>query len=208
VQSGVRLLLIVLLATQVRAQDAAPELVDIGKMDPTVVIDLRYATDRNLTHRPLYPSQMPALLRPSVAERLVAAQKFLRAQGFGLKIWDAYRPMRAQRLLWQLAPNGSYVADPKSSVGSMHTRGVAVDATLVDKAGREVAMPTDFDSFTPAAMIVYQGDNALVRSNLNLLQRAMARSGFYGLRTEWWHFAAEDWWKYPPIAEALAAAGQ
>lgn len=207
-QSGVRLLLIVLLAAPLRAQPAAPELVDIGKIDPTIVIDLRYKTERNLTHRALYPPQMPALLRPGVAERLVAAQKFLRAHGCGLKIWDAYRPMRAQRLLWQLAPNGSYVADPKSSVGSMHTRGVAVDATLVDKSGRDVPMPTDFDSFTPAAMIVYQGDNALVRSNLKILQRAMARSGFYGLRTEWWHFAAEDWWKYSPIAEAPAAVGE
>ncbi|MFL6543427.1 MAG: M15 family metallopeptidase [Chthoniobacterales bacterium] len=183
-----------------------PELVEIRKVDPTIVVDLRYASERNLTHRALYPHEMPALVRPSVAERLAAAQKFLRAHGFGLKIWDAYRPLRAQRLLWQLAPNGSYVADPKSSVGSMHTRGVAVDATLVDKSGHDVAMPTDFDDFTPAATHVYHGDDALVRSNLNMLQRAMARSGFYGLRTEWWHFAAEDWGKYPPIEDAELTA--
>jgi D-alanyl-D-alanine dipeptidase len=137
-----------------------------------------------------------------VAERLVAAQQFLRAHGFGLKIWDAYRPARAQHLLWELAQNGSYVADPKGTVGSMHTRGVAVDATLVDRDGRDVAMPTDFDSFTPAAMLVYQGNDANVRTNLNMLQRAMARSGFYGLRTEWWHFCAEDWWKFDPIQNA------
>jgi D-alanyl-D-alanine dipeptidase len=69
-------------------------------------------------------------------------------------------------------------------------------------------MPTDFDSFTPAAMLVYQGNNANVRSNLNVLQRAMARSGFYGLRTEWWHFCAEDWAKYPPIPAAQLVAGR
>ena len=183
-----------------------PDLIEIRKVDPTILVDLRYASERNLTHRALYAHDMPALIRPSVAERLAAAQKFLRTHGFGLKIWDAYRPLRAQRLLWQLAPNGSYLADPKSSVGSMHTRGVAVDATLVDKSGREVAMPTDFDAFTPSAMHVYQGDDAVVRSNLNMLQRAMARSGFYGLRTEWWHFAAEDWGRYSPIEDAQVTA--
>jgi D-alanyl-D-alanine dipeptidase len=194
-------LLVIANLSRAAEQPAAPELVEIRKIDPTIIVDLRYASERNLTHRALYPENTPALVRPSVAERLVAAQKFLRDHGFGLKIWDAYRPLRAQRLLWQLAPNGSYVADPKSSVGSMHTRGVAVDATLVDKSGHDVPMPTDFDDFTPAAMHVYRGDDAVVRSNLNMLQRAMARSGFYGLRTEWWHFAAEDWGKYSPIED-------
>jgi D-alanyl-D-alanine dipeptidase len=199
----IRLCVIVaLLAPQLYAQQAAPELVDIRKIDPTIAIDLRYASERNLTHRALYPREMSALIRPAVAERLVAAQQFLRAHGFGLKIWDAYRPVRAQHLLWELTQNGSYVADPKGTVGSMHTRGVAVDATLVDRDGRDVAMPTDFDSFTPAAMLVYQGNDANVRTNLNILQRAMARSGFYGLRTEWWHFCAEDWWKFDPIQNA------
>jgi D-alanyl-D-alanine dipeptidase len=204
----VTVLLVVANGLSAAEQPSQPELVEITKVDPTILIDLRYATERNLTHRALYPREMPALVRPDVAERLVAAQKFLRDHGFGLKIWDAYRPLRAQRLLWQLAPNGSYVADPKSSVGSMHTRGVAVDATLVDKSGHDVAMSTDFDSFTPAAMLVYKGNDPVVRSNLNMLQRAMARSGFYGLRTEWWHFAAEDWAKYPPITDAQVSANQ
>ena len=83
----------------------------------------------------------------------------------------------------------------------MHTRGAAVDATLVDSSGSEVAMPTDFDNFTPAAMIAYQGGDPVVRSNLKLLQKAMAHAGFYGLRTEWWHFCAPDWKKYPQVPE-------
>ena len=62
-------------------------------------------------------------------------------------------------------------------------------------------MPTEFDNFTPAAMLDYQGSNPAVRSNLKLLQKAMARAGFYGLRTEWWHFCANDWLSYPPVAE-------
>jgi D-alanyl-D-alanine dipeptidase len=83
----------------------------------------------------------------------------------------------------------------------MHTRGTAVDATLVDANGREVPMPTDFDSFTPAALISYQGSRPEVRANLKLLQKAMAHGGFYGLRTEWWHFCAPDWANYPPADE-------
>ncbi len=189
------------LFTCARAETGETELVNIKTVDPTVIIDLRYATDKNCTRRALYPPHMPALVRPSVADRLVAAQKFLRAGGFGLKIWDAYRPKNAQEQLWDAGRNDAFVSNPNGTVGSMHTRGVAVDATLVDSWGRDVAMPTDFDSFTPAAMLFYRGDNRIVRSNLTMLQRAMARVGFYGLRTEWWHFCAEDWSKYPPIAD-------
>lgn len=182
-------------------------MVDIQIVDPTIIIDLRYASENNVTHRALYAAQMPALIRATVAERLVAAQKFLRAHGYGLKIWDGYRPRAAQQQLWELTRKNSFVADPNGEVGSLHTRGAAVDATLVDSAGRDVAMPTDFDDFTPAALVSYQGSNANVRANLLMLQRAMGRAGFYGLRTEWWHFCAPDWAKYSPVAD-LKFAGQ
>ena len=195
-------------------QGASPipdsNFVDIRQVDPTIVIDLRYAGPNNFTRRPLYPPGMPALVRLSVAQRLVFAQKFLRERGYGLKIWDAYRPKAAQERLWEATRNNSYVADPKESIGSMHTRGAAVDVTLVDAKGKEVPMPTEFDNFTPAAMLYYQGPNPVVRSNLKLLQKAMARAGFYGLRTEWWHFCAADWTTYPPVPEIqlLAQAPQ
>lgn len=180
--------------------------VDIKRLDPTIAIDLRYAGPNNFTHRPLYSPGMPALVRFSVAQRLVFAQKYLRAHGYGLKIWDAYRPAVAQQQLWEATRNNSYVADPKDGIGSMHTRGAAVDVTLVDRKGKEVAMPTEFDNFTPAAMLYYQGPNPVVRANLKLLQKAMARAGFYGLRTEWWHFCAADWTTYPPLPEIQLVA--
>ena len=179
--------------------------VNIKTVDPTIIVDLRYASENNVTHRALYPSQMPAFVRASVAQRLVAAQKFLRTHGYGLKIWDAYRPQAAQEKLWELTRKTTFVADPNDGIGSLHTRGVAVDATLVDISGRAVEMPTDFDSFTPAAMLVYQGNSSSVRFNLKMLQRAMGRVGFYGLRTEWWHFCAADWAKYSPVADMALA---
>ena len=177
------------------------EFVDIKNVDSSIVIDLRYASPNNVTRRPLYSAGTPALVRGSVAERLVVAQKYLKEKGYGLKIWDAYRSRDTQLKLWQTMQNRSYVANPKEGVGSMHSRGVAVDATLVDAAGRDVPMPTDFDSFTPAALIEYKGGNPAVRANLKLLQKAMAHGGFYGLRTEWWHFCAADWKRYPPVPD-------
>ena len=123
-----------------------------------------------------------------------------------MKVWDAYRPRATQEKLWQLMRHRSYVANPKEGVGSMHLRGTAVDVTLVDRSGREVPMPTDFDSFTPAALIEYRGHNQTVRANLKLLQKAMAHGGFYGLRTEWWHFCAPDWKKYQPVPDLKFAA--
>jgi D-alanyl-D-alanine dipeptidase len=185
---------------------AGSEFVDIKRIDPTILIDLRYAGPNNFTRKPLYPPGMPALVRFSVAQRLVVAQKYLKDHGLGLKIWDAYRPKIAQEQLWEATRNNSYVADPKDGIGSMHTRGAAVDVTLVDLKGKDVPMPTEFDNFTPAAMLHYQGPNLVVRFNLTLLQKAMARAGFYGLRTEWWHFCAGDWTSYQPVAEIQVLA--
>ena len=199
------LFLALFLPTVGSAQGPAPladsDFVDIKRIDPTILIDLRYAGPNNFTRKPLYPPGMPALVRYGVAQRLVFAQKYLKPHGLGLKVWDAYRPKNAQEQLWAATRNNSYVADPKDGIGSMHMRGAAVDVTLVDLKGKEVPMPTEFDNFTPAAMLHYQGPNLVVRFNLTLLQKAMARAGFYGLRTEWWHFCAGDWTSYPPVAE-------
>ncbi|MEP6820811.1 MAG: M15 family metallopeptidase [Chthoniobacterales bacterium] len=182
-----------------------PDLVSIQSVDKTIKVDLRYASARNIAGRPLYPPNMPALIRPEVARRLATAQALLKERGYGLKIWDAYRPKSAHDQLWQYSRNREYVADPASG-GSLHTCGAAVDATLVDNKGRELPMPTDFDDFTMAAMLAYTGDNAEVRRNLHRLQNAMARAGFYGMRNEWWHFVTKDWKNYGPIPEVTIIA--
>ena len=177
------------------------ELVDIKTVDPTILVELRYAGSNNVAKRPLYRPDMPALVRASVAQRLVKAQAYLRQSHYGLKIWDAYRPPAAQAQLWELLRNASFVANPADGRGSLHTWGVAVDATLVDDKGNELAMPTDFDAFTPAASLHYKGNNPEVALHLRILQAAMKRGGFYGLRTEWWHFIAYNWKKFGPIHE-------
>src|SRR5262249_4123210 len=191
---------VVVAVRSVAAQTAIP-LVDIKSVDPIIVIELRYAGANNLAGRALYPPGTPALARPEVASRLVAAQAFLRHYRYGLKIWDAYRPKSVQMQLWQTAHHNEHLADPQAGAGSLHSWGVAVDATLIDMWHRPVLMPTDFDDFTPAAMWHYRGADPPIRSHVHLLQVAMRDAGFYGQPTEWWHFVIADWQKYVPTAE-------
>ncbi|MGI9086153.1 MAG: M15 family metallopeptidase [Chthoniobacterales bacterium] len=193
-------------ATRLPAATPEPELVDIQTIDPTIAVELRYAGSHNIAQRPLYPAGMPALVRPTVAARLVEAQSYLQMRGFRLKIWDAYRPKAAHDQLWELYRNHDYVADPSDGRGSLHSWGVAIDATLVYENGKEVTMPTDFDAFTPAAMLRYLGNDPYIRDNLHTLQRAMGHAGFFGMRTEWWHFVAKDWQKYRAVTDVTISA--
>lgn len=189
-----------------RAVAKEPDLVDIKSVDSSIIVELRYAGENNIARRRLYPSHMKALVRPSMAQQLAGAQRFLRRYDRGLKIWDAYRPADAQAVLWDLAPDDHHVANPHRGVGSLHAWGVAVDATIVDSFGRDLSMPTDFDDFSPAAMLRYTGKDRMVRFNLRLLQIAMAKNDFYGLRTEWWHFTTKQWRKYVPQRAAKSVA--
>src|SRR5437660_11602491 len=204
----VRFMIVIGVATALRSAlaDVDLPLIDIKSVDPTIVIELRYSGRNNLIGHALYSPGTPALVRPEVAQRLAAAQLFLRRYQCGLKIWDAYRPRSVQMQLWQAAHNNDYVADPGAGAGSMHSWGVAVDATLTDAWNNPVSMPTDFDDLTPAAMWRYRGSNPSIRAHLRLLQFTMGQAGFYGLRTEWWHFTIEEWQKYLPPEMAKRAA--
>jgi zinc D-Ala-D-Ala dipeptidase len=173
-------------------------LVDIQSVDPTIIVDLRYAGNNNLMKHPLYRQGTRALARPEVAVALSKAQTILRGYQYGLKIWDAYRPVAVQTRLWQASRNSDYVANPEVGVGSLHSWGVAVDVTLVDSWNRPVSMPSDFDDFTPAAMWRYTGPCFQILAHVRLLQWAMHKAGFWGMRTEWWHFTISDWKKYLP----------
>jgi len=179
---------------------ADEELVDIRKIDPRILVELRYSGNRNIAGRALYPPEMPALVRSSVARKLITAQTFLIEHHYGLKIWDAYRPPDAQAQLWGLSRNTKYVADPAEGK-SLHSWGVAVDCTLVDEQGREVTMPTDFDTFTPQAMLHYLGPDSTINYRLYLLRAAMRQSGFYGMKTEWWHYIVKNWKDFGPVSE-------
>jgi zinc D-Ala-D-Ala dipeptidase len=193
-------------AVKFAAAQAAVPLVDIKSVDPTILVELRYAGRNNLTGHPLYPLGTRALLRPAVASGLSKARSFLQRYQYRLKIWDAYRPVAVQAKLWEAVHNNDYVANPETGAGSLHSWGLAVDATLVDAWNRPVRMPTDFDDFTPAAMWIYAGADPEIRSHVHLLQIAMRNAGFYGLPTEWWHFTIANWQEYLPLQKAKQAA--
>src|SRR5262249_50208937 len=137
--------------------NAAGPLVDVQSGDPTIVVELRYAGRNNFLGHSLYPHGTHALARPEVTSALAVAQSILRRYQYGLKVWDAYRPTAVQAQLWQASHNSDYVANPEIGVGSLHSLGIAVDATLVDSRNRDVRMPTDFDDFTLAAMSPFIG---------------------------------------------------
>jgi D-alanyl-D-alanine dipeptidase len=133
-------------------------------------------------------------------------QTALESQGLGLKIWDAYRPLSAQKALWAIKPDKRFVALP--SKGSKHNRGAAVDLTLVDSKGKEKPMPCDFDTFSPRAGPKFSGGTAEQRRNRDILRRAMLEAGFLPDKNEWWHFNDSEWKRYPLVNVPLVVSGR
>lgn len=168
-------------------------LIDIRTVNPNIALDIRYATTNNFLKRQLY-SKARCVLRGAAARRLAQVQKELESKGLGLKVYDCYRPLSVQKLMWQVKPDNRYVANPK--YGSRHNRGAAVDLTLVDRNGKELEMPTGFDDFTAQAHRNYKGGSAQARKNSQVLENAMKKYGFIPLPTEWWHFDAPGWDNY------------
>ncbi|POF62257.1 D-alanyl-D-alanine dipeptidase [Novacetimonas maltaceti] len=179
------------------AGERKPDLVDLASLSPDFHFDVRYATDRNFIGYPVYSSSHAYMERPA-AQALVRVQKALHAQGYGLLVYDAYRPWYVTKLFWDATPpdRHQFVADPAS--GSMHNRGCAVDLTLYDlKSGQPVPMPSGYDEMTPRAYADYTGGTKDARENREILRAAMAREGFTQLPEEWWHFDYRDWRDYP-----------
>jgi D-alanyl-D-alanine dipeptidase len=170
------------------------ELVDVQKVIPGIVLDIRYATSNNFTGQVLYPVAR-CCLRREAAEDLKAVQDDLRGSGLQLKIFDGYRPLSVQKKMWKVYPHAGYVADPKK--GSRHNRGAAVDLTIITMDGTPLPMPTPFDDFTVKAHRNYMNLPAEEIQNREMLQRVMEKHNFKGLDTEWWHFDLRDWRKYP-----------
>jgi D-alanyl-D-alanine dipeptidase len=179
--------LAILFALLAQAPDAAA-LVDLAVFDPTLRLDIRYATADNFLARPLYPEARAFLRRP-VAVDLQRVQRALAAQGYGLVVFDAYRPFSVTRLMWDLTPPArrGFVADPAK--GSNHNRACAVDASLVSLAtGREAEMPSAYDEMTPRAALGYAGGPPDARARRDLLRAVMEAAGFRPEPHEWWHF--------------------
>jgi D-alanyl-D-alanine dipeptidase len=210
--SGKILILILLIHTfnpslaQLKPEDTL--LVDIKSINPRIIVDIKYATDDNFTGRKLYEVNR-FFLRKYVAIKLDSVQRELEKMGLGLKVWDCYRPLSVQKILWSIVPDERYVANPAK--GSKHNRGTAVDLTLVDSLGNELSMPTGYDDFTEKAHRDYSELPDSIIKNRELLEDIMKKYGFIPLPTEWWHFDDENWRKFSildiPLKELLRRRG-
>lgn len=178
--------------------DDPKRLVELVKLDPAIKLDMRYATSNNFTGRVLYDEARAFLASPA-AQAVARASKAAQAEGYGLTIFDAYRPWRVTKQLWDATPAGpkkNYVANPKR--GSKHNRGCAVDLSLHDlRTGQLVEMPSEFDDFSEKAHRDFIAASPAAIANRTRLQRYLESEGFVGLSNEWWHFDFTGWEQFP-----------
>ena len=193
-----------ILVSSAAAQNGPPKevnkrearLVELITLDPTIKLDIRYATDNNFVGRKVYPEARAFLQQPA-AKALVRVHRKLKKQGLGLVIFDGYRPWAITKLFWEVTPEDKrkFVANPAK--GSKHNRGCAVDLSVFDlKTGEPLPMPSGYDEFTERASPDYKGASPQETANREVLRRMMEAEGFTVNPNEWWHFDYKDWEKY------------
>lgn len=191
----IRLLLtigILSLALTVQSQSGMIDLRTI----PTVIFDIRYASSNNFTGQQIYPKAGAYMVKPA-AEALENVVADLNERGLSIKVFDAYRPLSAQKKLWEMKPDPTFVADSKT--GSRHNRGAAIDLTLINLKGKTLPMPTDYDEFVEAAAHSYTNLPDTVLENRSILKETMEQHGFVSLDSEWWHYDYQGWKEYPVL---------
>jgi D-alanyl-D-alanine dipeptidase len=174
-----------------------PELRELVKLDPTIKLDVRYATRNNFLGRPVYKEARAFLQKPA-AEALVRAHQKLKEKGYGIVVFDGYRPWSVTKIFWDVTPQDKkiFVADP--SQGSRHNRGCAVDLSLYELAsGKIVQMPSEYDEMTERAHINYACATPEAKHLREMLRSAMEAEGFAVYEPEWWHYDYKDWKEYP-----------
>ena len=171
-------------------------LVEIDAQALQVEIDLIYAGADNLAGKPIYQDPR-CLLHVDAERRLRLASRLARQAGYRLRVFDAYRPPYAQLLLWQALPNPEYVRDP--GLGSHHSRGVAVDLTLIDDDGQPLDMGTGFDDMREQSHQFFPDLPPAIQRNRLLLLGIMLAAGFRHIDSEWWHYELPEAEDYPLI---------
>jgi len=176
-------------------------LVEIASPAYDVEIALAYATAGNFTGRPVY-ARAGCYLNPEAAAALAVAIRLARPHGLRLKVLDAFRPTEAQWALWRHTPNPEFLADPRR--GSPHSRGAAIDLTLIDGAGRELEMGTAFDDMTPQSHHGRTDIDEVAQRNRLLLLGIMTAAGWDFYRNEWWHYQLFQPRRHPLLSDRAA----
>jgi D-alanyl-D-alanine dipeptidase len=193
-----------ILFSSVYGQERPPEipgtreadLIELIALDSSFKLDVRYARTDNFVGKVVYPEARVFLQRPA-AEAVLRVHQKLADLGYGLMLFDGYRPWSVTKLFWEITPEDKrmFVANPQN--GSKHNRGCAVDLTIYDlKTGKALPMPSDYDEFTERASPEYGGGSEEERRNRDLLRRLMEEEGFIVNANEWWHFDFKDWESY------------
>lgn len=175
-------------------------LVCITEESHGVKISLAYATADNITGRKIYSNTVCAL-HPDAEQCLRKAVAHAQRAGFSLLIYDAYRPTQAQQRLWDFLPDDHYVTPPTK--GSAHTRGVAIDLSLVDKNGVALDMGTGFDDMSSLSHTDCQDLPEHIIQNRLLLLGIMLHAGFKEINYEWWHYQLPNAFEYPLLDSDL-----
>lgn len=179
-------------------------MIELVELDPTIKLDIKYATADNFVRRQVYP-EARAFLQPAAADGVIRVHRLLAEHDLGVVIYDGYRPWSVTKLFWETVAveERIFVADPTE--GSKHNRGCAVDLGIFDlKTGLAVPMPSEFDEFTTRASPTYSGGTIEERRNRDLLRVLMEANGFTVNQNEWWHFDLIGWEQYPIYDLAFA----
>ena len=185
-----------------------PDLVELVALDPTIRLDVRYASAKNEFGRPFYPEARAFLQHPA-AEALARVNRALKDKGYALLVFDGYRPWRVTKQFWDLTPDDKkiFVANPKS--GSRHNRGCAVDLSMVDLAtGKEADMGGAYDEMSRRSYVTYEEGPKEALKRRDLLRSAMENEGFFVYPWEWWHFDWKDWREYPVLDVPFSGIGK
>jgi len=175
-------------------------LVEITPESHGVSLEIAYATANNFTGAPVY-ARGGCYLHPEAEEMLRTACDYAEVLGYGIKVFDAFRPSEAQWKLWDHTPDPDFLADPRR--GSPHSRGVAIDLTLVDASGTELDMGTGFDAFTPLSHHGNMEISAAAQRNRHLLMGIMTTAGWDFYRNEWWHYQLFNSRTYPLLSDSV-----
>ncbi len=180
------------------AKSTEHKLIELKTIDPSLKLDIRYATKNNFLGRPVY-KEAKAFLQEEVAEELVKINNSFKKDGYGILVFDGYRPWSITKIFWDETPieKRKFVADPKK--GSIHNRGCAVDLSLYDlKTGKEIKMPCEYDEFSERAYPSYSGGTKEESKMRDYLIHKMQESMLFSVHSnEWWHFDYRNCDKYP-----------
>lgn len=167
------------------------ELVDMRLYLPDAVYEQLFATERNVTGAPLYSRAVPLMQKDTVKKLMKAYDRF-KADGYTLKVNDAYRPIRVQRILFNIVKNKHWIANPDTTA-SNHNRGCAIDMSLIiDATGEEMEFPTPMHTFSEESARTCKTWSDTARANVDYITEVMAECGFNHIKSEWWHFSDTD----------------